>query len=114
MRSRRDANVIEQSVKGDPVLGVPCLRKRRSRNGRSCKRSRRDAVEWRKGPVNDPESAVPEGCKPAWAYEKRGDPVVGVPACDPGGTMRMRSRRDANAIPEGCGMALGPDLCERL
>ena len=88
----------EQFVKGDPVLGVPCLRKRRSRNGRSCKRSRRDAVEWRKGPVNDPESAVPEGCKPAWAYEhvrKGGDPVLGVPACDPGGTMRI-------AIPEGC------------
>ena len=85
----------KQSVKGDPVLGVPCLRKRRSRNGRSCKRSRRDAVEWRKGPVNDPESAVPEGCEPAWANEKRGDPVVGVPACGPGGTMRI-------AIPEGC------------
>ena len=75
-------------------------------------------------PVSDPEGMLLNGARAPSMIQrvqsrrdasqlgrmrKGGDPVVGVPACDPGGTMRMRSRRDANAIPEGCGMALGPD-----
>ena len=121
MRSRRDANVGGAICKRRSRVGRSLSVERRSRKGRSCTRSRRDAVEWRKGPVNDPESAVPEGCKPAWANEKKaipcwaflvcgkGDPVMGVPVSDPGGMLlngarapsmiqRVQSRRDASRL----------------
>ena len=95
----------EQFVKGDPVLGVPCLRKGDPVMG---------------VPVSDPGGMLSNGARaPSMIQrvqsrrdasrlglmsmcEKEAIPNWAFLHAIPVGRCELRSRRDANAIPEGC------------